>query len=366
MSYPNDIAGGVQIALTIVQQAAQLARRIQAEMISSAMQKTDRSPVTVADFAIQALVARRLLEAFPDDPLMAEEDASALRSSPLLDQVTGFVSSLAPEANPQMVCDWIDRGHMGIVETGQRLVETGRRHMETGRRHVETGRRHMETGQRPVSTPAPARYWLLDPIDGTKGFLRGGQYAVALALMVNGQAQIGVLGCPELELVEGAGGALVYAVRGQGTWATALDAQAFPNLRLSVSDRGDPARARLLRSFEAGHTNVGQIEQFAAALGIRAEPVLMDSQVKYAVLAAGQGDIILRLLSPERPDYREKAWDQAAGSLVVEEAGGRVTDLSGNPFDFTQGRELIHNHGVLVTNGRLHQVALQALRAIGA
>jgi 3'(2'), 5'-bisphosphate nucleotidase len=121
-----------------------------------------------------------------------------------------------------------------------------------------------------------------------------------------------------------------------------------------------------MRSFEAGHTNVGQIDQFVAALGIRAKPVLMDSQAKYAVLAAGQGDVMLRLLSTENPDYREKAWDQAAGSLVVEEAGGRATDLDGKPFDFTPGRELIHNRGVLVSNGRLHQAALLALKAIRA
>jgi 3'(2'), 5'-bisphosphate nucleotidase len=349
---PNDVDGCAQDALRIVQQAALLARRIQAEMVSPAISKSDRSPVTVADFAIQALVARRLMEAFPTDPLVAEEDSSALKDSPLLEQVTGFVSSLEPAANPQSVCEWIDRGH--------------------ARAGAGVG-----AGSEPAPTTlTPTRYWLLDPIDGTKGFLRAGQYAVALALMVDGQAQIGVLGCPEWELrgvAVGAGsepaptgGSLVYAVRGRGTWATTLDEQVFPNLRLNVSNRGDPAQARLLRSFEAGHTNVEQIEQFAATLGIQAKPVLMDSQVKYAVLAAGQGDLMLRLLSPENPNYREKAWDQAAGSLVVEEAGGRVTDMDGKPFDFTLGRELIHNRGVLVSNGRLHEAALLALKTIGA
>ena len=351
---PNDVDGWVQYALRIVQQAALLARRVQAEMVSPAISKSDRSPVTVADFAIQAIVARRLMEAFPTDPLVAEEDSSALKDSPLLEQVTGFVSGLEPAANPQSVCEWIDRGnaHVGANSIGAGLA---------GGVHP-----------RPATTPAPARYWLLDPIDGTKGFLRGGQYAVALALMVDGQAQIGVLGCPEWELIEGAGGSLVYAVRGRGTWATTLDEAGknhpavFPNLRLNVSNRGNPAQARLLRSFEAGHTNVDQIEKVAATLGIHARPVLMDSQVKYAVLAAGQGDLMLRLLSPDNPNYREKAWDQAAGSLVVEEAGGRASDLDGKPFDFTLGRELIHNRGVLVSNGRLHEAALLALKTIGA
>jgi 3'(2'), 5'-bisphosphate nucleotidase len=72
------------------------------------------------------------------------------------------------------------------------------------------------------------------------------------------------------------------------------------------------------------------------------------------------------LLSAKKPDYREKIWDQAAGSLIVEEAGGWVTDLDGKPLDFTAGRTLADNRGILATNGHLHPAALEALRAIGA
>lgn len=316
----------LQFALQTVQQAALLARRIQAEMVTPALTKSDRSPVTVADFTVQALVARRLMQAFSEDPLIAEEDSSTLRDTPLLGQVTAFLQDFLPGATAQEVCDWIDRGG------------------------AETG--------------ATSRFWLLDPIDGTKGFLRDGQYAVALALVVDGQVQVGVLGCPQWHFGDYVG-CLVYAVRGQGAWATSLEGNR-PPVRLQVSGCSDPSQARLLRSFEAGHTNVGQIEQCAAALGIRAQPVLMDSQVKYAVLAAGQGDLMLRLLSADQPGYREKAWDQAAGTLVVQEAGGRATDLDGRPFDFTTGHELVHNRGVLVSNGRLHEAALRALKTVGA
>lgn len=355
----------VQVALRVVRQAAVLARRIQAEMISPAISKSDRSPVTVADFAIQALVSHRLMEAFPADWLVAEEDSSTLKGSPLLEQVTAFVSDLEPAATPSEVCEWIDRGHAADSSNPQLAINN-----------------HQSSF---------SRYWLLDPIDGTKGFMRGGQYAVALALMVDGRAQIGVLGCPSwggplTGSKGGNGGSLAFARRGHGTYITALetDSELYANAwsletnaavgelygqvftRLQVSDRSDPTQACLLRSFEAGHTNVDQISQFAVALGIQADPVLMDSQVKYALLAAGQGDLMLRLLSPENPNYREKTWDQAAGSLVVEEAGGRATDLDGKPFDFTLGRELIHNRGVLVSNGRLHTAALQALKTIGA
>ena len=134
--------------------------------------------------------------------------------------------------------------------------------------------------------------------------------------------------------------------------------------QLKVSDRSDSSQTRLLRSFESGHTNVSQIDQIAEWLGVQVEPVRMDSQAKYAVLAAGGGEVILRLLSPDRPDYREKIWDQAAGAIVLEEAGGRITDLAGVPLDFTQGRTLKNNRGVLATNGSLHEQVLKGLDAV--
>jgi 3'(2'), 5'-bisphosphate nucleotidase len=284
----------------------------------------------VADFASQAVVAQGLEQAFPNDPLVAEEDAAALRNSPgELEQVQRFVTRSIPGAQAEAVCAWIDRG------------------MATPRR----------------------RFWTLDPIDGTKGFLRGDQYAVALALLVDGQVQVAALGCPVLSEARrpdlyGAG-CLVLAVRGQGAWTTPL-ADPGPFERLQVSDIQQPERARLLRSYEAGHTNVGQIDELTQALGSRAEPVRMDSQAKYAVLASGGGELLVRLLSPAKPDYREKIWDQAAGALVLEEAGGMITDLSGAPLDFNAGRTLARNRGVLASNGRLHAAALRALRSIGA
>ncbi|HSF80543.1 MAG TPA: 3'(2'),5'-bisphosphate nucleotidase [Burkholderiaceae bacterium] len=322
----------IKFALQAVRQAAQLIREVQAELVSAAMTKDDRSPVTVADYASQALVARLLSQAFPDDPLVGEEDAAGLRlpeARPTLEQVTRFVGHAIPAASAASVCDWIDRG-----------------------------------GAEPAR-----RFWTLDPIDGTKGFLRSDQYAVALALVIDGQVQVGVLGCPNLSGAHrpdmGGEGSLVVAARGQGAWTTSLASPARLT-RLQVSTRADPAQARLLRSFESGHTNVSQIDEFAQALAVQAEPVRMDSQAKYALLASGQGDLLLRLLSPAKPDYREKIWDQAAGSLVVEEAGGRISDLHGKALDFSAGRTLKYNRGVLASNGRLHEPALQTLQAIRA
>jgi 3'(2'), 5'-bisphosphate nucleotidase len=322
-----------KFALDIVRQASLLVKLVQAEMVSPALTKGDRSPVTVADFASQALIGWALSETFPGQPLVGEEDAAELREpagAPTLEQVTHFVSGYIATTTSENVCSWIDYG---------------------------------------AGEPSN-RFWTLDPIDGTKGFLRGEQYAVALALIENGQVQIGVLGCPNLEdgykPIPGGKGTLAIAVRGEGAWLTDLesDGQSFRELHVSETNRA--SQARLLRSVESGHTNIGQIDYFAQELALEVEPVRMDSQAKYVVLAAGKGELYLRLLSSKQPDYKEKIWDQAAGSIIVEEAGGRVSDLYGKALDFTAGRMLQNNRGILASNGYLHDEALQALREINA
>ncbi|HEX7976285.1 MAG TPA: inositol monophosphatase family protein, partial [Anaerolineales bacterium] len=225
----------IKFALQAVRQASLLVRQVQTEMVSVALTKDDRSPVTVADFASQALVGHLLEENFQEDPLVAEEDSSALNQAAAqhtLELVTDFVDRYAEGARPETVCRWIDLGR---------------------------------------ADPA-RRFWCLDPVDGTKGFLRGEQYAIALALVENGRVQVGVLGCPNLidayrPDLEGSG-SLVVAARGQGAWTTSLVAPGdFEPLR--ISSRTNPAEARILRSFESGHTNASQVDLFAGALGVQ-------------------------------------------------------------------------------------------------
>ena len=323
----------VKIAFEAVREAARLMRVIQRETVVPSLTKGDKSPVTIADFASQALIGYMLSTEFPEIPLVAEETSTALRApagAHLLAQVTAYVQRVLPEATPELVCEWIDHG----------------------------------------GAEAGAQFWVLDPIDGTKGYLRGDQYAVALALVEDGVTRVGALGCPNLTDAatpdtEGPG-SVILAARGQGTWVASLEGDSDGWRQLHVSDRKDGSQARLMRSFEAGHTNVNQVDLLANELGVRVEPVRMDSQAKYAVLAAGGGEVMVRLLSPQQPDYREKIWDQAAGALILEEAGGRITDLDGKPLDFTQGRMLLNNRGVLATNGHLHEALLKGLAAVEA
>ncbi len=320
----------IQFAADTVRQAAGLVRIIQQELVEPALTKDDRSPVTVADFAAQCVAGCMLERAFPGDPLVGEESADALKepgNETALDLVVKYAGRAVAYATANTVCDWIDRG---------------------------------------AGKPAQ-RFWTIDPIDGTKGFLRGEQYAVALALIEDGQTRIGALGCPNLGVNGqpdyGGSGSIMIAARGQGAWAAPLDDPGAQPRPLRVSGAADPAQARVLRSVESGHTNVGQLDHILAHMGNAAEPVQMDSQAKYGALAAGHGDLLFRLLSPSKPDYREMIWDQAAGSLIVEEAGGQVSDIEGRPLDFSAGKTLARNRGVLASNGELHNAALEAIAA---
>jgi 3'(2'), 5'-bisphosphate nucleotidase len=82
------------------------------------------------------------------------------------------------------------------------------------------------------------------------------------------------------------------------------------------------------------------------------------------VLARGEAEVYLRM--PTSADYRENVWDHAAGAIVIEEAGGRVSDVDGRALDFTAGRKLLRNRGIVATNGRLHEAVLAAIRALPA
>jgi 3'(2'), 5'-bisphosphate nucleotidase len=316
----------VTLALESVRAATRLCREIQHETVVGAMAKPDHSPVTVADFASQAVIGRWLENAFPGDTIVAEEDSTGLTDSgepPMLDAVTTYVSRVHPDATSVAVCNWIDRGRGEVAR----------------------------------------RYWAIDPIDGTKGFLRGGQYVVALALVEHGEAVLGALGCPNLNQqlepeIDGLG-SVVIAVRDEGAWVTGLEGDTFS--RVQVSQETDPAQARILRSFEATHTDPEKIDRLAAKLRTSQPLTLMDSQAKYAVLAAGGAELLVRMYAPDRLDYIENSWDHAAGMIIVEEAGGKVSDLDGAPLDFSHGAKMLKNRGILVSNGILHDVVLGVL-----
>lgn len=330
MSALNMQSPEVIFAIEKVRQAALIADSIQQEMAGQSMTKNDRSPVTVADFAAQAIVGAGLAGKFPGDALVGEESAAPLRTpegQETLKKITEYVRRGIPSATPDQICAWIDKG---------------------------------------LGEPK-GRYWVMDPIDGTKGFLRGDQYAVALALIENGEVLLGVLGCPNLTEVKSPDpkgpGSLVLGIRGQGSWWQPLKSKGEWK-QLKVSGQSASKETVLLRSFEACHTDSPRMTQIIQTMGIQKAPILMDSLAKYSLVASGTADLLIRLRAACSADEGEYIWDQASGVVIVEEAGGKVTDLNGKKLDFTAGRTLNRNRGVLISNGKLHESALKAIQAL--
>ncbi len=328
-----------QAAVDVVRSVVTICRSVQGELAPGRWDKEDRSPVTVADLAVQAVVSGVLQDRFPQDPLMAEEGAAELRLpswSDLLSKVTEHVRSVAPNVvDQERVLNWIERG------------------------------------QQPIDPER--RYWVLDPVDGTKGFLRKEQYAIALALIERGEVLLGVLACPNLpphlgdrlspdadELT----GQMYVAVRGEGAECLPLPrAGGSPaSAPVHVTRESTPANLYWCERVEASSKNQDLTSQVVEQAGITNPPFRIDSQAKYAVVARGEAALYLRHTLD--PDYREKVWDHAAGVLVMEEAGGRVTDLFGRPLDFSQGRQLSRNRGIVATNGMIHERVLAAVEEL--
>jgi 3'(2'), 5'-bisphosphate nucleotidase len=305
--------------LQALQAASKVLRRAAPSTVTSV--KRDWTPVTAADLGVQAALAGMLDQALPGEVLVAEETSDLLggpRAASLEAAAVEATRLVHPQAGPREVRAWLDRGR-GEPE---------------------------------------GRFWTLDPVDGTKGLLRGGQYAAALALVEGGDIVLGGLACPRYPETA-SGGCVAVALRGAGAWmAPTVDG---PWTRLAVSGEADPVCARLLRSVESGFTTHRTLARFRKELGTKAAEIRMDSQVKYLALAAGQGDVIVRL-PRKRGAQRESIWDHAPGVLLVEEAGGRCTDVLGEELRFAVGRQMVRNLGVLASNGPLHDAALQALR----
>ncbi|KAJ4897318.1 Inositol monophosphatase family protein [Raphanus sativus] len=333
--------------------AARLCQKVQKALLQSDVQsKSDKSPVTVADYGSQAVVSLVLERELSSEPfsLVAEEDSADLRkdgSEDILERITKLVNdTLATEHLPPKATD------STTLSTDDLL------------RAIDCG----------TSEGGPnGRHWVLDPIDGTKGFLRGDQYAVALGLLEEGKVVLGVLACPNLPLASIAGGnknknsssssdetigCLFFATIGSGTYMQPLDSNSEP-VRVHVSSVENPEEASFFESFEGAHSLHDLSSSIANKLGVKAPPVRIDSQAKYGALSRGDGAIYLRF--PHK-GYREKIWDHVAGAIVVTEAGGIVTDAGGKPLDFSKGKYLDLDTGIIVANEKLMPLLLKAVR----
>lgn len=144
-----------------------------------------------------------------------------------------------------------------------------------------------------------ARFWVVDPIDGTLGYIQGGQYACCVGLIQDGQVVISCLGCPRLS----PGGAIFIAARSYGAFMIqGLGGEAEIH-RLPLIK--GPFPLTLCESREKGHTNHSFSKDLAQRAKIH-ETIHMDSQCKYGLVAQRKAHIYLR--HSVRKDYKEKIW----------------------------------------------------------
>lgn len=180
-----------------------------------------------------------------------------------------------------------------------------------------------------------SRVWMVDPLDGTTGFIQGnGDFAVQIGLVENGDCVVGVVYLPATDV-------LYRATRGGGTWIERPQAdveQAF------VSSRDDVASMRLAASRSHRSPRMNTV---VTHLGFKEEIQRGSVGIKVGLLIERQCDVYIHL-SP-----RTKQWDTCAPQLILTEAGGRLTDLFGQSLNYNVP-DVQNRNGLVATNGTSH------------
>ncbi|XP_010452906.1 PREDICTED: probable SAL4 phosphatase isoform X1 [Camelina sativa] len=332
MTYEKELAA----AKKAVSLAVRLSQEVQKSLLQSNVRsKSDKSPVTAADYGSQAVISHVLERELHPEPLylVAEENAEDLKK----DGAEEFLESITKLVNNALASDDSYANSSLSVENVRKAIDHGRSQGGSSGRH-----------------------WILDPVDGTRGFVKGEEYAVALALLVEGKVVLGVMACPKLENHKSASsgkvGCLFFATEGEGAYVQSLEGDSHPPEKVHVSNIENPEEATFV---ESSHKPIPIHSSIAKKLGIKAPPLRIHSQVKYAALARGDAEIYLRFTLK---GYRENIWNHAAGAIITTEAGGVVCDADGNPLDFSKGKHLEHKTGIVVSTEKLMPRLLQAIR----
>ncbi|MEZ5307774.1 MAG: 3'(2'),5'-bisphosphate nucleotidase CysQ [Pyrinomonadaceae bacterium] len=189
------------------------------------------------------------------------------------------------------------------------------------------------------------RVWIIDPLDGTKGFVEGaGDFAVQIGLARAGRAVVGVVYQP-------VGDAMFFASEGGGAW---LEEAGKAPERLTVSEIGKIRDMTMAVSRSHRSEKMGRV---LSELEIGKEIRHGSVGLKVGLIAKRNADVYLHL-SPHT-----KFWDSAAPEIIVEEAGGTITDIFGNRMDYSLADVRNHN-GVLVSNNRVHDEIVERLRPL--
>lgn len=295
----------------------------------------------VADISAQIVVNSRLEKAIENVVIIGEEDATEISDSML--QAIQEIFAQFPSLND------IDLSTNSSVETILR-----------SNKFVE----------------GMKSYWTVDPIDGTKGFIRGDQYCVCIA-MIDARTEkpvLSALACPNLPLNgEEETGLLMISVASIGNFVCKIG-EGIESLKplplISIHD--DLSDAIFTGAFVSSHTNPLEVDGIKASFGNELPVARMDSQCKYGLLALGRAHVYYRRHASKDPaarkdwkcDYVEAIWDNAPGYLFVKEAGGQVTDFDGKDLKFPPKKHFTITGGILASmlTPELHQKVISVVQ----
>lgn len=339
----------LQVACLAVQRAALLTKKLLEAVDMGSIDKSDSTPVTIADFAAQAMIIAAVRGVFPEDEFVGEEDSRALRENPeLLERAWDLVSStrLDDEESETM---------LKTPSSKQEMLEL-----------IDLGAQGKCNGR--------GRTWTLDPVDGTATFMLGQQYAVCLALVEDGFQKVAVLGCPNLNLESGVikedivdrdgYGHMLSAVKGQGTSIRRMGRGGLLPARKvdQIPQITDPRDLRFVDCSMANSSNFELHGSVASRLGAPWPHTtnIWSAQLRYVAIAVGGCNAMIKI--PRKPRYRSNIWDHAGGMLLAEEVGCKVTDINGNPVDCGLGRTLAGCYGMVVAPASIHERLVEAVR----
>jgi 3'(2'), 5'-bisphosphate nucleotidase len=189
------------------------------------------------------------------------------------------------------------------------------------------------------------RVWLIDPMDGTKNFIqRDDDFAVQIGLAERGESVAGLVYQPARDI-------LYTAARGGGSW---VEHKGQPSARMTVSARTDP-REMVLASSRSHRSP--RMERVMSSFRFQNEVRRGSVGVKIGLITERQADLYLHL-SPST-----KQWDTCAPEIVLTEAGGRLTDLFGEPLRYN-GIRIDNRNGIVATNGAAHNIVIERLKPL--
>ncbi len=282
--------------------------------------KGDGSPVTMADFAIQAVVVSRLRDWDPSASFICEESMEGLTGAQRADVAALFLKTVKRMLGPMS-----DHSALELLRTP------------------------------PVKGD---NWWVIDPIDGTAGFVAGSHFSICVARVEHDRATMSAVACPRLPPGGGSApslngpGSTVIAERGKGAWVSRGNEWHRLNIRSAWQQPLRWARSMNRRKQPM------KAQPIVDSLGVPVESIPIDSQCKYALLALDRADLTLRL---PRQGLPEHAWDHLAGALAAQEAGATVTDICGTPLNASHGALLQGNQGILCAAPELHGRLLELL-----